>query len=116
MSTDISERETQEHLKRLTVLFVEDEELSRELCSEFLRRIVGSLLTAQNGVVGLEAWRQYKPDIIITDIQMPLMDGLAMVHEIRSADQAVPVIIMSAFDEPKYLKRSIDLRMRYIIT
>ena len=38
MIADISERETQEHLKRLTVLFVEDEEFSRELCSEFLSR------------------------------------------------------------------------------
>ena len=109
MIADISERETQEHLKRLTVLFVEDEEFSRELCSEFLSRIVGRLVTAPNGAAGLETWRQHKPDIIITDIQMPYMDGLAMVQEIRSADQAVPVIIMSAFDEPKYLKRGIDL-------
>ena len=70
---------------------------------------VGRLVTAPNGAAGLETWRQHKPDIIITDIQMPYMDGLAMVQEIRSADQAVPVIIMSAFDEPKYLKRSIDL-------
>ena len=109
MITGISERETQEHLKRLTVLFVEDEEFSRELCSEFLSRIVGRLVTASNGVAGLETWRRDKPDIIITDIQMPLMDGLAMVKEIRSVDRAVPIIILSAFDEPKYLKRSIDL-------
>ena len=109
MITDISEVEAQEHLRRLTILFVEDEEFSRELCSEFLSRIVGRLVTAKNGVEGLDAWRQHKPDIIITDIQMPYMDGLAMVQEIRSVDRAIPVIIMSAFDEPKYLKRSIDL-------
>ncbi len=109
MIPDISERETQEHLRRLTVLFVEDEEFSRELCSEFLTRIVGRLVTAPNGAAGLEVWRLDKPDIIITDIQMPYMDGLAMVQEIRSVDRAIPVIIMSAFDEPKYLKRSIDL-------
>ncbi len=41
MSTGISEGEAQEHLKRLTVLFVEDEDVSRKLCSEFLSRLVG---------------------------------------------------------------------------
>ena len=109
MSTDISERETQEYLKRLTVLYVEDEEDSRDLCSEFLSRLVGVLVTAQNGAEGLVAWRQHKPDIIITDIRMPVMDGLAMLQEIRSIDREVPVIVLSAFEETEYLKRSIAL-------
>jgi diguanylate cyclase (GGDEF)-like protein/PAS domain S-box-containing protein len=109
MSTVISEGELREHLKRLTVLLVEDEEVSRELCSEYMSRFVGVLVTAKDGAEGLDAWRRHKPDIIITDIQMPVMDGLAMLQEIRSIDRAVPVIIMSAFEEPEYLKRSIDL-------
>ena len=109
MNTDISERETQEYLKRLTVLFVEDEEDSREQCSEFLSRLVGVLVTAQNGAEGLDAWRLHKPDIIITDIRMPVMDGLAMLQEIRSVDTEVPVIILSAFENSDYLKQSIDL-------
>ena len=105
----IDTTEVMEYLKSLTVLFVEDEEDSREQYSEFLSRLVGLLVTAQNGVEGLDAWRQHKPDIIITDIRMPFMDGLSMVQKIRSVDQAIPIIILSAFDEPKYLKRSIDL-------
>ena len=109
MTAGISERETQEHLKRLTVLFVEDGRVSCELRSVFLSRFVGVLVTAINGAEGLDAWRQHKPDIIITDIQMPVMDGLAMLQEIRSVDRAVPVIILSAFEEPEYLKRCIDL-------
>ncbi len=109
MSTVILEGEPQAYLKRLTVLCVEDEEFSREICCEILSRLVGVLITAQNGAEGLEAWRQHKPDIIITDIQMPVMDGLSMLQEIRSVDQVVPVIIMSAFEETEYLMRSIDL-------
>ena len=109
MNTDILARETQDYLKSLTVLYVEDEDDSRKQCSEFLSRLAGVLVTAQNGEAGLDAWRQHKPDIIITDIQMPVMDGLAMLQEIRTVDRAVPVIIMSAFEEPKYLKRSIEL-------
>ena len=109
MSTNISEREAQEYLKSLTVLYVEDEEVSREPCSKFLSCLVGVLVTAINGAEGLDAWRQHKPDIIITDIRMPVMDGLTMLQEIRRVDRAVPVIILSAFEEPEYLKRCIDL-------
>ena len=109
MNTAISERETQGHLKSLTVLYVEDEDDSREQCSEFLSRLVGVLITANNGAEGLDAWRQHKPDIIITDIRMPVMDGLAMLQEIRRVDLVVPVIILSAFEHPDYFKRSIDL-------
>jgi len=104
-----SDAEVYAYLKCLTVLYVEDEEFSRELCSEFLSRLVGVLVTANNGAEGLEAWRQHKPDIIITDIQMPIKDGLDMLHEIRRVDRTVPVIILSDFEEPQYLKRSIDL-------
>ncbi len=75
----------------------------------FCHALSGVLVTAHNGAEGLEAWRQHTPDIIITDIRMPAMDGLAMLQEIRSVDRAVPVIIMSAFEETEYLIRSIDI-------
>lgn len=101
--------EVRNYLKSLTVLFVEDEVDALKQLRVFLSRLVGLLVTAQNGAEGLEAWREYKPDIIITDIQMPVMDGLTMLEEIRSVDTEVPVIIQSAFEDSAYLKRSIDL-------
>ena len=116
MNTDILERETQDYLKSLTVLFVEDEEVSRGLCSEFLSRLVGVLVTAQNGVEGLEAWRQHKPDIIVTDVQMPVMDGLSMVDEIRSRDMTVPIIVLTAFDNGDYLMKSINFGIDKYVT
>jgi len=102
-------KEIADYLKGLTVLFVEDENDICEQAREFLSRLVGVLLISQNGAEGLEAWRLYKPDIIITDIRMPVMDGLAMLQEIRGVDPVIPVIIISAFEESDYLKRSIDL-------
>ena len=101
--------EVQLYLKNLTVLYVEDDESTRTMCAEFLSRLVGVLIIAENGTEGLEAWRRRKPDIIITDVQMPEMDGLAMLQEIRDVDQSVPAIILSAFEESHLLKRSIDL-------
>ncbi len=116
MSTDISERETQEYLKSLTVLYVEDENDSREQCSEFLSRLVGVLVTAQNGVEGLDAWRQHAPDIVITDVQMPVMDGLSMAEEIRSRDMSVPIIVLTAFDRGEYLLKSINIGIDKYVT
>ena len=108
MSNTSQERE---YLKSLTLLYVEDEELTREIFSEFLSRLVGVLITAQNGAEGLEAYREHNPDIIITDIQMPVMDGLAMIREIRDLEKikSVPIFVMTAFEEVEYLKRSIPL-------
>ena len=108
MSTAISERETHEYLKSLTVLYVEDEVVSRELCSEFLSRLVGKLVTAQNGEEGLDAWRQHKPDIIITDIQMPVLDGLDMLQRVHTFNTTIPAIVLSAFEMPVALAESSD--------
>ncbi len=101
----------QEYLKSLTLLYVEDENNTREMGSEFLSRLVGMLITAKNGAEGLNAYREHNPDIVITDIQMPIMDGLTMIQKIRDLDNNtyVPVLVMSAFEQIDYLKRSIPL-------
>ena len=67
-----------EILRELTLLYVEDEEEIREQLSRFLRRRVGTLYTAANGKEGLEMFRQHQPDLVITDIEMPIMNGLEM--------------------------------------
>jgi len=107
----ISDAEAETYLKNLTVLYVEDEDDIREQGSQLLSRLVGKLVTAQNGAEGLEAWRQHNPDIILTDIRMPVKEGLAMLQNIRSVASKVQVIILSAFEEPDYLKRCIDLEV-----
>ncbi len=113
-----SDAEVHAHLKSLTVLYVEDEETTREMGSEFLLPHVGVLLTAQNGAEGLKAYQEHKPDIVITDINMPIMDGLAMLQEIRTLDKdrLVPAIILTAFEQVEFLKQSIDLEAyRYVV-
>jgi len=96
-------------LKTLTVLHVEDEDLAREGLAIFLRRRVGRLLSAPDGAQGLRAWREAAPDILVTDIQMPLMDGLAMIEAIRAEGGLLPVVITTAFESTGYMLRAIDL-------
>jgi CheY-like chemotaxis protein len=95
-------------LSHLTVLYVEDEEVTRELYSLFLSSIVGVLITAKNGAEGLEAYHKHQPDIIITDIMMPVMDGLEMLKQIRILNTIIPVIVLSAFETSDSLNQSND--------
>ena len=94
-------------LSRLTVLYVEDDEVTREMYSLFLSSIVGVLITAKNGAEGLEAYHTHHPDIIITDITMPVMDGLEMLKHVHTSNITIPAIILSAVDasdSPNQLK------------
>ncbi|MDD5287486.1 MAG: diguanylate cyclase [Desulfuromonadaceae bacterium] len=113
MNADIQD---QEFLKSLKILYVEDEEDTREQFGKFLTRISKVLITAEDGSEGLEAYREQSPDIIITDIHTPNMDGLDMVREIRKLDKSVPIIIMTAFEQIDYLKRSINMGVDKYVT
>jgi len=92
-----------------TVLYVEDDEDIAQEVAEFLSRRVQQLYIAKDGQEGLELYKKYKPDIIITDVQMPRMSGLEMIAKIRSEDHEVPIIITSAYNDTNFLLSSIDL-------
>jgi len=115
-SSDTVSADTQRYLKTLSVLYVEDEKDTRILVKEYLNRFTGDLIVAANGEEGLHAYLKYSPDIIITDIQMPKMDGLAMVREMRANGTNVPVIILTAFDQVDYLMNSINIGInKYVV-
>ena len=93
----------------ISVLFVEDEELLRAIYERILDKIVARLYIAENGKAGLEAYNTYHPDLIITDIMMPVMDGLEMVENIRKLDTSVRLVILSAYGEAEYFMDAIKI-------
>jgi len=64
---------------------------------------------ANDGAEGLEAFRKKPTDIVVTDIQMPNMDGLTMAREIRNLDRNVPILVTTAFEQTDYLMRSLEI-------
>lgn len=80
------------------ILVVDDSETQRNIYREILTGAGYKVDTASNGVEGLEAVRKIKPDIIITDISMPHMDGIEMVTKIKRSEETryIPVICASA--------------------
>lgn len=93
----------------LSVLFVEDETVAREKISGMIGREVSNLYLAENGKRGLEMFRENMPDVIITDIKMPVMDGLEMAREIRAVNSEVPIIVITAHGESEFLMTAIDI-------
>ena len=103
-------------LKNLTLLYVEDEKMIRQNAVEYLSRICNNVLEAQNGVEALEVYGKCQPDIIITDIKMPKMNGLEMAENIRKMDKTTPIIMATAHTETHYLLKAVELQLiKYIV-
>ena len=85
-------------LRIFSILCVEDDQVARELLRSALALRFSSLqlYTAEDGEAGLAMYRAHRPDIVITDINMPVMDGIQLVKEIRSLNQEAVLIVMSA--------------------
>lgn len=105
-----------ELLKGIAVLYVEDEPDIRDELSLILKRWVGTLYTAADGAGGLEAFKKYRPDIVITDIRMPRMDGLTMSSEIKKAGGGTPIVVTTASNEVDSLITAIDIGIdKYVL-
>ena len=104
------------YLKTLTILYVEDDSCIRLQLAQFLNRLCGNLYLATNGKEGIEIFKQCSPNVVITDISMPEMDGLQMGGAIRAINPCIPIIITTAFEEPCYFHRAIDLGVDKYVT
>ena len=80
------------------ILSVEDEANIRELLRLYLEREGYTVLEAENGVEGIKKWKSDKPDMLLLDVMMPVMDGWAVGREIR-AESDVPIIMLTAKGE-----------------
>lgn len=102
-------------LNDLSVLYVEDDLELREHVAICLKMHVGTLFMAGDGRDGLEMARRRRPDVVVTDIGMPRMDGLALTEALRKEFPGMPVIICTAFTETAYLLKAITLGVRAYI-
>ena len=88
-------------LSNLTIVVVEDHDDSRDFLALYLRRFATNVVEARSAVEGLEAIKNNQPNLVLSDIQMPDVDGFELLREIRAlgseAGGSVPVIAMTAF-------------------
>ena len=95
----------------IKLLLVEDDASLRYIVLGGLEDMIGGyeVIIACNGKEGLEKYRQVKPDIIVADIEMPVMDGYEMVRRIRETDRELPILFSSARVSPKDVVKGYEL-------
>lgn len=94
-------------IKSYKLLFVEDEADLINIISTTLGKLQITYFMASDGLEGLELFRSNPDiDVIVTDINMPVMDGMEFIKEIRKINQTVKIIIMSAHSEAEFLEEA----------
>jgi two-component system, HptB-dependent secretion and biofilm response regulator len=92
-----------------SVLFVEDDQDMAFLISRMLAPNFSNLILAKDGAEGVRLFHEHHPDIILTDLLMPVMDGIDMLREIRKTSPATPVLLMTATLDHQHLVDAINL-------
>ncbi|MBF0317417.1 MAG: response regulator [Nitrospirae bacterium] len=90
----------------LTLLYVEDEAMVKEASIKSLKRRFKEVYTAANGEEGLELYKKYRPDIVLTDIFMPIQNGIEMIRHIREIDKDIPIVVITALTEDTYMTQA----------
>lgn len=100
----------------ISILYAEDKVSIRKTYGTVLKRIARDVHIAENGKEGLKIYNSEKPDLVITDLNMPEMGGLDMIAEIRKGKKDTRIIIMTAHDARENFLQAINYRVRgYLI-
>jgi YesN/AraC family two-component response regulator len=99
------------NLKDVRLLFVEDELLMQKSIEKILAKHIKEFRLAVNGEEGLKIHGEMKPDIIVTDLDMPVMNGIQMISAIRKTDIVAPIIIITAFEDQAEVANGADFSL-----
>jgi len=97
--------------KHIKILYVEDDEITRENGIEYLENYFEHIYESKDGLDALKKFEQINPDIIITDIQMPKIDGLEFIKRVRQKNKEVQIIVLTAYSHKEYLLKAIELQL-----
>ena len=104
-------------LSGIALLYVEDEADARAMVSRMLAMNYPTLTlhSAENGAAGLELYREHEPEIVMTDINMPVMDGIRMSREIKAINPEVRIIAVTAHSDTSYLLNAIEIGIHHYV-
>ena len=96
-------------MEHLTVLVVDDDKITTAILRRMLDAYADTVLIASDGQEGLELFKEHRPDIVLSDINMPRMGGLEMVEQIRQLDDQVKIAIFTNFENRDILLTAIQI-------
>jgi len=98
-------------MNNLTILYAEDEIETRKNYGNYLKRNFKEVYIAQNGEEALEYYEEFKPNIMLLDINMPFINGLELTKKIRQKDKKTRIIILTAHLEQDKLLFAAELNL-----
>lgn len=114
-------KEENNQMKNNTILLIDDDDSTLESLSSYLEELGYNVLKARNGITGLEIVKNLNPDLIITDIRMPGLNGVEFAFIIKGLKYNTPLILISSFDYADnkfidkcsfgYVQKPIDIHM-----
>lgn len=106
----------QQRILNSEILYVEDDTITREQLTAFLKPKCKTLYIAKDGDEGLQLYKRFNPDIVITDIEMPKLSGLELARSIRKVSLSTQIIIITAYKKPQYLLEAVNLQLiQYLV-
>lgn len=97
--------------KHKTILIIEDDIESNNNLSFLLQSKFAKVFVAYDGLEGWKLYQEKAPDVILTDIEMPKMDGLELIRRIRVNNSTVPIIVLSSYSHQNYLLEAIPMKL-----
>jgi len=100
----------------LSVLYVEDNKDALESTMMVFENFFKDIDVAVNGEEGLKKYANKKYDLIVTDINMPKIDGTQMIRDIRKLNSDIPIFVFSAHTKDKYFESVHDVEVDYYLS
>jgi len=112
----VEAKRTEEQKIQARVLVVDDDPILLTQIKYQASKFITEIQVASDGVAGLDLWRQWQPDVIVTDIFMPRMNGLEMSEAIKAADPDAQIIVITSDSEGESLRRALEIGVERYIT
>ena len=103
-------KELAKYTKDLILLYAEDDVVIAEINEDLFKLLFKEVVLVHNGLEAIKEYENKKFDLVILDIEMPLMNGLDAGKKIRLIEPNQKIIFLTAFDEIEYLKTALDIR------
>ena len=103
-------------MNRFTILIVDDDKTTSSILNHMLAPYANKIVKASNGLEGCELYKEHIPDIILSDVNMPKMNGLEMIERIRKVDDDVKIAIFTDFENRDVLLKSIELGVNQFVS
>jgi len=98
-------------LHKPTLLYAEDDQESRENYAYILHTDFDTVYQAADGKEALRLYHEHSPDIVLLDINMPLLDGLGVAEAIRKENQTIPIVMLTGHSDRERLLKAVNLKL-----